>query len=503
MSDETALSDQIQAVSLQKEKTPLQAFISFPSPYTQTLILTSLASNLTHLNILPSLPTTPAYPLLCWADYDVLPHELIQSTSASAEPLLLSSSYIYRKSLIRKHYLHSSIQEYLGKYDHWVSLGKVKGDTPLRAATPRGWRMELQFADELDELFADDLYDLLELMDQGENRQASGEGERNWFILKPGMSDRGMGIRIFSTRAELEEIFEEMEDDSDDEDEDEGEDGDEDNEENEGGKVATSQLRHFVIQEYLPNPVLLTPLPAATTDLPLAPANRKFHLRTYVLLSSAYTVHLSRTTLALFSSLPYSPPETTEESLLPHLTNTCLQPPQSPGEVNEENVHLWWELEGRQFDEGKSVLTKELLDFTWERCGEVAGEAIRAAVECGSVHMQLLPNCFEIFGVDFLLTLPSSSSPSTDLPQVHILEFNASPDFHQSGERLQSKIREMFDGVVDGFVKPFFGIDDDSDDEENEDKESSAEIKWDGQWEQGMERAGWKCFTKGEIRRGW
>lgn len=52
----------------------------------------------------------------------------------------------------------------------------------------------------------------------------------------------------------------------------------------------------------------------------------QFHLRAYVLITGTYTVHLSRTMLALFSGSPYVPPTSNEElDLKPHLTNTCLQ----------------------------------------------------------------------------------------------------------------------------------------------------------------------------------
>lgn len=61
--------------------------------------------------------------------------------------------------------------------------------------------------------------------------------------MKSGMADRGMGIRLFNSKEQLQEIFEGFE--SDDEDED-AEDGD-----NAGASrtaVVTSQLRHFVVQ---------------------------------------------------------------------------------------------------------------------------------------------------------------------------------------------------------------------------------------------------------------
>lgn len=54
------------------------------------------------------------------------------------------------------------------------------------------------------------------------------------------MADRGMGIRIFQSKEDLQQIFEEFEmDDSEEEMEDQ---------EGKDTSVVTSQLRHFVIQ---------------------------------------------------------------------------------------------------------------------------------------------------------------------------------------------------------------------------------------------------------------
>ena len=87
--------------------------------------------------------------------------------------------------------------------------------------------MEISYADELDEMWGDELWDLgVELDDP-----------KKWWILKPGMADRGMGIRLFNSKAALQRIFEEFEGDSDDE-------GAEAN----ATAVMTSQLRYFVIQ---------------------------------------------------------------------------------------------------------------------------------------------------------------------------------------------------------------------------------------------------------------
>lgn len=66
------------------------------------------------------------------------------------------------------------------------------------------------------------------------------------------MADRGMGIRLFRSRDELQQIFQSFEDDeSSDEDEESGEDISKKSDEYEDDgstRVSTSQLRHFVIQ---------------------------------------------------------------------------------------------------------------------------------------------------------------------------------------------------------------------------------------------------------------
>lgn len=53
--------------------------------------------------------------------------------------------------------LHTAVQEYLAKQRH-----RGNQDNVLEKAIPRGWVIDIQFADELDELLIDDLYDLRE-----------------------------------------------------------------------------------------------------------------------------------------------------------------------------------------------------------------------------------------------------------------------------------------------------------------------------------------------------
>lgn len=99
---------------------------------------------------------------------------------------------------------------------------------------PKTWEIELSFIDELEEMWNDELWDLGEVLDRADT----------WMILKPGMADRGMGIRLFHTKEELEAVFQEFEDEESDQDADEYEVV----ERPADTGVATSQLRHFVIQ---------------------------------------------------------------------------------------------------------------------------------------------------------------------------------------------------------------------------------------------------------------
>ncbi|OLL22131.1 putative tubulin--tyrosine ligase [Neolecta irregularis DAH-3] len=183
------------------------------------------------------------------------------------------------------------------------------------------------------------------------------------------MADRGQGIRLFSSYHELEEIFRSFEESDS---EDEGDDG-----------IITSQLRHFVIQKYISNPLLLN--------------NRKFHIRAYIVAFGSMKVYVYRDMLSLFASKEYrTPNESTDLDV--HLTNTCRQ--EYPG----QHVQRFWDLEF----EGKGTI--------YERLKIVTREVFQSALSTQSVHFQTLPNAFEIFGVDYLID---------DQLNVYLLEVNA------------------------------------------------------------------------------
>ncbi|PIL32063.1 hypothetical protein GSI_06767 [Ganoderma sinense ZZ0214-1] len=444
------------------------AFVSWPSaPLTYRLVLDALGS------LTPPPPVQDVSPkdtngsphrLLQWATYDELDHDLTFSHDPASK--VLSSSYVIRKALIRKHYLSRCIHNYLTKHP----------DSILRRGVPRTWELELGFADELDELWSDELYDLSKEIEKGDTSK--------WWILKPGMADRGMGLRLFHTKEDLEAIFQEFEQDESD-----AEDIDRCDEDARDTAVVTSQLRHFVIQEYLGNPLLLDPAETPLDDAPKPPASslhgHKFHLRVYCVASGAIKVYVYERILALFSALPYTPPSKSASSidLATHLTNTSLQtqrgeagvrlldelvgchllsaapvprqrqparPPYAMGQALEQEAIRAARKQERQYP----ILTEEDVENLKSQIGAVLAETFKAAIEM-SVHFQPLPNAFELYGIDFLVTHDTSPEVPHKL-QIKLLEVNSEPAIELTGPRLTWILEDLFKSIAKTCVEPFF-----------------------------------------------
>lgn len=457
------------------------AFISFPgAPYTHSSVLRAAHSTLApagwtlherdqggHTDEdtvqwieekagaegLSSTSTSSEGRTLYLMDYDLIPFDSIhpsRASSSSASPS--ASSYPIRKALIRKNWLYSSIQSHSVKSSSSASAsasGAADGEGGKRSALsylPRTWSVDIQFADDLDELLIDELYDLKEILDKAEQE---GE-EKKWFILKAGMADRGMGIKMFDSLEALQEILEEWEgdDDSDDDDSD-GEAGkgeEEDSDEGDNG-VLLGQLRHFVIQvrrrrgalsrlpisdtnklplillscllptqEYISHPLLIAPTPSPTLSY------RKFHLRAYVLCIGGLQVYLWDEMLALFAPAAYQDPSSDPDPKI-HLTNTCLHADGSAtadGRAAEENVHLLSDLcrEGAGYassargsaDSGSGSgspggkLTTEDLARLRALARETVGATFEGAAKgSGSTNWLMWEGCWEVFGVDLMV----------------------------------------------------------------------------------------------------
>ena len=75
------------------------------------------------------------------------------------------------------------------------------------------------------------------------------------------------------------------------------------------------------------------------------------------------------------------------------------------------------------------------------------GEVFAAALQGGAAHFQPVPNSFELFGVDLLVKEDG---------HVMLLEINAEPAVHLTGERLTWTLQELFEGMAKACVEPFF-----------------------------------------------
>ncbi|KAL4896918.1 survival protein sure-like phosphatase/nucleotidase [Aspergillus ambiguus] len=394
----------------------LYSIVDSDDPYVQELMEQALQRRLGgHVKTVSSLSDLPSSsaPVFQYREYERLEFEHAMLNSSSS----LINAYIIRKALIRKHYLSNTVSTWVTKHPGSI-LGKH-----FKFA----FDFELDYAEFLDDALLE-AYELRESLERNEERP---ESEKEWWILKPGMSDRGQGIRLFNSEDQLREIFEEWEvDESDDE---SGSEKPEEEDED-GQGVVTSQLRHFIAQPYIDPPLLLP-----------SSSNRKFHIRTYVLAVGSLKVYVFKEMLALFAAKPYCPPWEEEDEvkdLARHLTNTCFQ---EGGSTNEGSVRRFWQL-----DPHVPGLSPDWKEKIFDQICGITGEIFEAASRGMMIHFQTLPNAFELFGVDFLVDKEGTA---------WLLEMNAYPDFGQTGEELKDLVvGRLFEETVDVAVKPFFGL---------------------------------------------
>lgn len=275
----------------------------------------------------------------------------------------------------------------------WISKHP---DSILSKGLPESYPLELYHPDDLDEALICDIPEVRQMK----------EGEETW-ILKPSLCNQGAGISLFSDVATLRDTIE--------------------LEENE-------DVKEWVVQRYIPQPFLID--------------GRKFHLRAYVLAVGSLQVYLYSDVLALFSLYHYPGPLDLS-NLAAHLTNTCFQ--KSASLLPEEQ---------KEFDENRAVRSLQelaldlggqpVVDHILHQIGELTGEIFEAAAD--GVGFMPLTNCFELFGLDFLLTRNTEGS----FERVYLLEINAEPDFLQTGSRLRSIVSDLHKDATDIILDRFF-----------------------------------------------
>ncbi|KAF1959763.1 tubulin-tyrosine ligase [Byssothecium circinans] len=484
----------------------IYALINYEDPYVQPLILAALQKHLPpsayhFITSVKDLPSASS-PLLQFMQYESLDFEHLLSHPTTS----LANAYVIRKALIRKHFLSTMVANWIVKYPDSVLKRHVKPSVAF----------EVDYAEFLD----DALVEAWELKESWARGEAGGDGEKEWWILKPGMSERGQGIRLFSSEEELVGIFEGWDSESEEEDDDdEREEADArsnadepclptttttnpakpptEKDNNKG--IITSQLRHFIAQPYIHPPLLLHP-PSSSPPSQDPTSLRKFHIRTYILATGALKIYIYKPMLALFAARPYTSPsastfnsgggdddeeEGLDEALKAHLTNTCLQ---DTGE-REGSVGLFWDLPDTlppqpsfPFTHSSAITTTTapLSVPTWKsqtfaQICSITGELFEAAARGMSVYFQPLPNSFEVFGLDFMVSVEQGGGSGGAEVRTWLLEVNAFPDFRQSGERLKGVVGGLFEGVVRMGVAPFFGIDGGGDGQEGEGEDGDGD----------------------------
>lgn len=421
-----------------RPKQHFYALIAYEDPYVQPLIVSALQKlfppEAYTLLSMPE-PTVSGEPVsldkLVSGDSNghilqITPYEAIDWDYVDSHPdTCLVNSYMLRKALIRKHYLSATVEQWVAK----------RPESVLKTHVKRSEAFELDYAEFLDDALVE-AFDLRASLDR--NAEAQPGHETEWWILKPSMSDRGQGIRLFSTMKELQDIFDQWEEDlpdSENENEDE-EDGSNDaaaDDEGNPSGITTSHLRHFVAQPYI-HPPLLVSGPGSS---------RKFHIRTYVACVGCLDVYVYKQMLALFAGHPYAAPTTASAGgdqqqqqqidLEAHLTNTCLQ-----RSVRDGTVQRFWDV---PLDNDKKQ------DVFAQVCA-ITGEAFEAAARTMLMHFRPLANAFEVFGLDFLVDARGTA---------WLLEVNAFPDFKQTGDELTPLVAGLWEEVLGKAVGGFFG----------------------------------------------
>ncbi|KAI8960465.1 sure-like protein [Daldinia sp. FL1419] len=411
------------------------ALIAYEDPYVQPLILSALKKffppeSYTLLSIPDSvaqgepaplnklLPENSNSSVLQITPYEAIDWDYVDSHTKSC----IVNSYMLRKALIRKHYLSATVEQWVAK----------RPESVLKTHVKRSEAFELDYAEFLDDALIE-AFDLRASLEKNAEQESGHETE--WWILKPSMSDRGQGIRLFSTMEDLQNIFDGWEEDlpdSEDE-EDEGNHGDDavsnsDPDSERRNDITTSHLRHFVAQPYIHPPLLLPG------------DNRKFHIRTYVACIGRLDVYVYKDMLALFAGKHYTAPATNTPAvdLEAHLTNTCLQ-----RSVDDGTVRRFWDLPLEQ---------QKKVDVFAQICA-VTGETFEAAARAMQMHFRPLENAFELFGLDFLVD--ANGTP-------WLLEVNAFPDFRQTGDELKGLVQGLWEEVLRRAAVPFLGFGDGS-----------------------------------------
>ncbi|KAG3016267.1 hypothetical protein JG687_00002536 [Phytophthora cactorum] len=307
---------------------------------------------------------------------------------------VVANAYCVRKGLSRKAQLSIYLSKYIMKHP----------DCMLSKALPRTIVVDTWEA--YDESMAQFGIPFRQRLDSclWEVRQTLENENKTW-IMKPSATNKGAEVNVIKNFKKLRSIVNEWTD-----------------------------IREWVVQEYIQRPLLLR--------------GRKFHIRVYVLAVGGLKVYVYQHCLVLCALEQYREADT--DNNYSHITNT-FQQQSHPDFVESECVLLLDDIENILAEQGIADAAGKKANVLAD-IGQITAETFDAYKGEFSVF-QPLPNCFEIYGVDFMVDEDFN---------VWLLEFNPGPDFKQTGDRLHFVIRDLMADTLSVVTNEFFSEDKDS-----------------------------------------
>jgi tubulin--tyrosine ligase len=375
--------------------------VNINSEYTREIVLVAVASREWCTVLPPS--DTPAAAADGEAIYGFCEFELINWEQV-VNGKQYASAYVVRKGLSRKAQLALQARRYISKnpscmlktampftvtIETWDAFeADVRMDFGMGAVATfdsPGFASQTSLAQKL-AWTLEDVKDAMALPERAD-----------WlWILKPSVTNKGADIAVIPS---WEALLDKLED--------------------------VPDIREWVLQKYIPNPLTVE--------------GYKFHIRTYVLCVGALQVYVHEDMLLLLAAHKYDINDLEDDYI--HLTNTC----RGAEDIEfDENIFV------RHTDELPFILHKEhpnkfkTMDDALRQTasikrdiGQITKE-IFEAYENEYTIFSPMGNCFEIFGLDFMVD---------ENFQTSLLEINPGPDFKQTGDSLRQLIVNLWDGI--------------------------------------------------------
>ena len=323
---------------------------------------------------------------VCWNEYEHLDWKRILKGE------VIANAYCVRKGLSRK----AQLSKYMDKYTYKHPTCALSKAIPTTVVIDTWAAYETQNEENM--IFRMTFKQRLQacLWEAEQFMESSSTKTSSTFILKPSCSNKGAEVYILREFKELKDLVLEWPD-----------------------------IREWVLQAYIERPLLVR--------------NRKFHIRTYVLALGSLQVFVYQDMLVLTATEPYTNAPLSHTHA--HLTNTAHQV--SHPDFNPDDCVF-------SLDELPNISSSKLPDgfvsTIKTKINTLVGELFDAYKGEFAVF-QPLPNCFELYGLDFMI--------DTEL-NTWLLEVNPGPDFKQTGKNLQNVIGTLMTDTVNIISQHYF-----------------------------------------------